>query len=573
MSSGPGMTVLTVYPFSRPYLHALEERLGGPVVPIILSELRRASVLQAARTLRSIGGARAYAATEDASGQMLLPLLRIALSLTRARHLAWISPDVSVTPFGRAAAAAEGLRLVGTSLAGLWALALCRLELARLTRRARARVPTAGIRSLAYLKTTLWLGVKAGGSVGHVAGVVNAMSGRLESVRVLAPDRPPLLDDRIEVTTIDPPTTPAFPHELNHYRYQRRFARAAMRDLRARPADAIYQRLSLASYAGAVLARRLRLPLIVEYNGSEAWVARHWGLGLRFPGLAAAAEEALLRDADVIVTVSAVLRDELIARGIPAGRIVTYPNGIDPGRFDPARFGPSEIAGLRARHGIPAGAVVCGFIGTFGQWHGVLVLAEAIRRLADSRPDWLIRHEVRFLMVGDGLLMPDVRRVLDSARIGSLVTLTGLVPQEEAPLHLSACDILLSPHVPNADGTRFFGSPTKLFEYMCLARGIVASGLEQIAEILQPAVRVQDAGSADLESRSRDAVAVVVTPGDSQELIDGIRLLVERPELRGRLAHNARRLVLSRYTWDHHVAAILSTVESPARTAEAVGLY
>ena len=53
------------------------------------------------------------------------------------------------------------------------------------------------------------------------------------------------------------------------------------------------------------------------------------------------------------------------------------------------------------------------------------------------------------------------------------------------PSLLDACDILVSPHVPLDAGAEFFGSPTKLFEYMAMGKGIVASRLGQIGEVLQ----------------------------------------------------------------------------------------
>ena len=550
-------TLISAYPISRAFLSRLEPRVGGTPRVLVLSELKRGSLLQTLRTLARVRGDAAYAVTEDESGRALVPLLRLAVALTRARRLAIVKPDLDVEPFGRGAAAIEAARLAAASLGGIWALALSHLELSYLRGRRQLPARHTDLRSLAYLKTTLWLGVKAGGSIGHVAGVANALSRRLQRVRLLAPDRPPLLDPAVSVTIVPPQGAPAFPYELNHYRYQRRFTRRALRSLRHDVPDAIYQRLSLGSYAGAVLSRRLRVPLVVEYNGSEAWVARNWGLGLRFPWIAALAEDVLLERADVVVTVSDVLRDELLARRIPAERIVMHPNGIDPARFDPARFDARGIAATRAGHGIAEDAIVCGFIGTFGQWHGVLVLAEAIRRFAERHRGWLARRRVHFLVIGDGLLMPEVRQTLEGDAV-PFVTLTGLIPQAEAPAHLAACDILLSPHVPNADGSRFFGSPTKLFEYMCIERAIVASRLEQIGEILQPALRPAEAALAP--EAEADAVAVTVSPGDVDELMAGIRILVERPVLARQLAANARRLVLSRYTWEHHVNAIFSAL-------------
>jgi glycosyltransferase involved in cell wall biosynthesis len=117
--------------------------------------------------------------------------------------------------------------------------------------------------------------------------------------------------------------------------------------------------------------------------------------------------------------------------------------------------------------------------------------------------------------------------------------------------------MLLSPHVANSDGTRFFGSPTKLFEYMAMARGIIASDLDQIGDVLQPAVRFPSGRAAD----SPGAVAVLVPPGDERALMEAVLWLAAQPERRATLAENARRLALARYTWSHHVAAILAGLE------------
>jgi Glycosyl transferases group 1 len=128
-----------------------------------------------------------------------------------------------------------------------------------------------------------------------------------------------------------------------------------------------------------------------------------------------------------------------------------------------------------------------------------------------------------------------VRRILADSDALDATVFTGLVPQEEGPAYLAACDVLSSPHVPNPDGTPFFGSPTKLFEYMAMGRGIVASDLDQIGEVLD-----------------HGRTAWLVPPGEVDALADGLRRLIDDPELRGALGSAARREAVTRHTWREH---------------------
>src|SRR4029077_12249174 len=43
----------------------------------------------------------------------------------------------------------------------------------------------------------------------------------------------------------------------------------------------VYQRHSPFSLVGVLVAWWLRVPLILEYNGSEVWMARHWDVPWR----------------------------------------------------------------------------------------------------------------------------------------------------------------------------------------------------------------------------------------------------------------------------------------------------
>jgi glycosyltransferase involved in cell wall biosynthesis len=318
----------------------------------------------------------------------------------------------------------------------------------------------------------------------------------------------------------------------------------------------------VANYSGVALSRATRTPLVLEYNGSEVWTAKHWGTPLRYHDLAAAAEEVSLRHAHVVVTVSKVLREELVERGVASERIAYYPNCVDPDLFDSGRFGPGERLTRRRELGIRDDAVVVTFVGTFGRWHGVDVLARAIQRLIVGDPDWLAFNKVQFLLIGDGLLGNEVNATLSSAaRAPEFVIRTGIVPQQRTPELLMISDVVLSPHVPNPDGSRFFGSPTKLFEYMAAGKAIVASDLEQIGEVLHPSLDAGRLPEGGPGARATE-LAVLVQPADVEQLICALRFLVGHPEWRRRLGANARSRAVERYTWKDHVATILSRVHA-----------
>lgn len=552
-----GLLLLSVYPLSRGYLDALREKLGRDVDQLTLAELRQHGGIRLFLALRRIRPDTLLLPLEDENSIALLPILKLLAGCTGARDIGLVQPGLDLQPVSRLGIAADMLSFGMASLGCLASAALSSIELRQVLGTPRIDPHPAEKKGrVLYLKTNLWFGIKAGGSVGHIAGVVNALQEQGFPVTFASAEPPVMVDPGVEIRKIAPPKTFGLPYELNNYRFQRGFVQEAARILAQPGFSLIYQRLSAANYLGVVLSRAFRLPLVVEYNGSEVWVAKHWGRPMRFEKLAAKAEEAMLRHAHLVVTISEVLRDELIAKGVEPARIVCYPNCIDPAVFTPERFSQAEREVLRARYGISSDATVVAFIGTFGQWHGAEVLAEAIARLHAFEREWLAQHKVHFLLVGDGLKMPQVRATIEGSGASAICTLAGLVPQDQAALHLAAADILVSPHVPNPDGTRFFGSPTKLFEYMAMEKGIVASNLDQIGEVLAPGL---SAGALPTDAPQEDnpELAVLGEPGNLEDLVRGLKFLVERRDWRARLGRNARLRALEKYTWGHHARAIL----------------
>jgi glycosyltransferase involved in cell wall biosynthesis len=139
----------------------------------------------------------------------------------------------------------------------------------------------------------------------------------------------------------------------------------------------------------------------------------------------------------------------------------------------------------------------------------------------------------------------EVERLLRAEVESGKVIFTGAVAHERVPALLDACDILIAPHVPLADGSEFFGSPTKIFEYMAMGKAIVASRLGQIGEVLK-----------------HEETALLVEPGNVSELAAAIVRVAGSDELRGRLGPNAREAAVKNHTWGYNARRVLDAYES-----------
>ena len=241
----------------------------------------------------------------------------------------------------------------------------------------------------------------------------------------------------------------------------------------------VYQRYSLNNYSGIRVARRHGVPLVLEYNGSEIWMGRHWGRPLKYEALSERIEQLNLRVADLIVVVS-----RAHARRGRGARRRCRGSARQPERRRSRSLSTGRRRARRSRALRPR-AIRSSSASSARSGRGTAPRCWRARSCSCCHDDPARADRVRLLMIGDGAGMPAVRQILSDGGAAESAVLTGLVPQEDGPEHLAACDMLASPHVPNPDGTPFFGSPTKLFEYMAMGKGIVASNLEQIGEVLE----------------------------------------------------------------------------------------
>lgn len=426
------------------------------------------------------------------------------------------------------------------------ARALARLEDEAVVRHLAAKNPTLDgalrAESVLFLRTDHWFGVKSGGSVGHLKGVIQGFRNEGLRTKVLSSDSLRGVDEQSDFCLLPPHCCELrnFP-EIPEILYSNLVVDAVKNNPSLNAPDFIYQRYSLGNFAGAMLAHALRRPFVCEYNGSLVWMADHWGRGVFHRNLLHRIERVNLNVADLIVVVSDSSRDELVQRGLPTAKILVNPNGVDPDAYSPSVSG----LGVRRKWGLQDETVV-GFIGTFGPWHGAEVLAQAFCELVQAHPEK--ERQARLLLIGAGSRLDAVKALVARSGCGASVLYAGEVPQEEGPQYLAACDILVAPHVPNPDGSPFFGSPTKLFEYMSMGKPIIASRLDQIAVVVE-------------DGRT----GLLVAPGSAGALTTALRDLISRPQLRESLGRSARARALEAFTWRHHCRRILDALSETCR--------
>jgi len=318
------------------------------------------------------------------------------------------------------------------------------------------------------------------------------------------------------------------------------FARVARAAIGQAKPDFIYERYSLWSRAGLSLAKRYRVPLVLEVNAPLVYEQQKYR-SLCLPSVAARVERTIWRNADLLIAVSGPLRNYIEGEGIPGDRIVVMPNGVEPDRF----LLDEERAAERARLNL-AGRYVIGMVATFKPWHGTDVLLSAFELLHRSDPS------AHLLLVGDG---PDRAQLEDQVRTAGLqdaVTFTGTVPHRDVPRHLIAMDVAV---VPYPEIEQNYYSPLKLFEYMAAGRPIVASRMGQVADIL-----------ADGDT------GLLFHPGNAEELSDCLRRIRQSADLGRELGRKARE-ACRKYTWDNNAARLMEHVRPLLRRGSNSVLY
>jgi glycosyltransferase involved in cell wall biosynthesis len=369
-----------------------------------------------------------------------------------------------------------------------------------------------------------------GGHIGHMAGLVEGLRTHGWSTFFLSPCNIPVVDEMAEIFVVK--LNKNFKHPvLDRIVYNLKLIITGLSILRRERPAILYERHNNSNIAGVILSKLLRIPIVMELNSPLGTIDNKDNFEAYYE-LALLGEKLALRSSTFVTVVSEVA-EELVRSTYPFLRVVVNPNGVNPRAFSPEVSG----ADVRKAYGLQTKRIL-GFSGHFRWWHGVPILLKAMVKILQQHQD------AHLLLIGESECSKEYEDLARELDIIDKVTFTGRVPFSEVPKHLAACDILASPHVPVLEGVPFHGSPLKIFEYMAMGKPIVASRIGQIGEVL-----------------THRQTALLVTPGDSNELANAVSQLIDNVKLAVRLGRNARQEAM-KYTWEVNARRVLTAVNN-----------
>lgn len=218
----------------------------------------------------------------------------------------------------------------------------------------------------------------------------------------------------------------------------------------------------------------------------------------------------LLHQADLVVGVADHVAQPLLADGMPADRVRTIHNGIDPARLQP---GPEP---LRRRLGIPEEALLIGSIGSLILRKGHDVLLRAIAGIPPGA------HAPRLVIAGSGPEAAEIEQIARDCGVADRVCFAGHMPDPGSLYAASDLFVLAS---------RGEGLPLVVAEAGYFGLPVVTTRVGGTPEIV-------------LDGET----GLLVEAGDVDGLREAILRLSADPSLRRRLGAAARARVKAGFT-------------------------
>ena len=291
--------------------------------------------------------------------------------------------------------------------------------------------------------------------------------------------------------------------------------------------DLIHERFNLLALGGALASRKLGLPFILEVNADLLEQRKFKGTperGLRRL-FAIWATRLCFKAATKIICISTDLRNHLHRQWrIEAHKLAVLPCAADVDAFSPNHKAEKVRRGL----GLTNEPVVM-WVGGFYPWHDLDLLLESFTQVLQKLP------KARLVLVGEGQTRSNVAQKVIRKGLEHAVIMTGAISHTSVPEMVSIAEVAVVPAAPVPASRGGTGTPLKLFEYMAAGKAIVATGLNQAAEVIRNGHN-----------------GLLVEAGDVEGFSNAMLDLLDDSAKRGRLGQNARQHAVEEYSWERY---------------------
>jgi glycogen(starch) synthase len=296
----------------------------------------------------------------------------------------------------------------------------------------------------------------------------------------------------------------------------------------------------LSAMAGIMAKRETGLPFVFHFHSTE------WGRALGGGSdTVIYIEKTAAEVADMVITVSYPMHEDLMRHGINSTKVKVCWNGISPDRYDPAAVTAEAVAALRASYGIDPDDRMILFVGRLTAVKGVLNLIKAMPTIISKHP------EAHLVVLGKGELERTITDLIGVLHLEKHVTTRfEFVSEDERIRHYAACDLFVAPSIYEPFGI-------VALEAMAMEKPLVvgANGIIGFRDFVIPA--------------GHDQTGVHVDGNISADIAWGIASLLENEAAAKEMGKRGRRRVQKYFTWDHIAACTLDHYKDVIREVRA----
>ncbi len=221
----------------------------------------------------------------------------------------------------------------------------------------------------------------------------------------------------------------------------------------------------------------------------------------------------ILDSADVIISASHVLSAEISGYTDKPAEIIPF--GIDTDVY-------------QKKETIHSSGFTVGVIKTLEEQYGINYLIEAFKLVVEKYP----AEKLRLIIVGEGSLAGEYKRLCLRLGLSSSVTFTGKIPQEEVPDMLNTFDVFVCPSIHESFGV-------SVIEASACELPVIASDAGGLKEVVIPG-----------------ETGMLVTPGSAVEIASAISHFVENRGSITEYGKRGRKFVINKFSWKENLKQI-----------------